>query len=402
MPSPRRAMFAVICAIACMASDISNSTPSPAAERRQAPTIRCEPAVFEPDDEFVWHSTLTLSNPSAVPLIADSGRVVVEDLGKGETRVPRTSELPLSRLVKVLGTLEPGDSRSVAWSAPATIEHGRASIEIDMHDSSGASRRLTASARIEPGPYSKLHPSDLLVVGGRKVEVVYVAPADSSALPAPGVLLVHGHAHHARQMLRRARTLSREGFAVMLMSQPGYGLSEGPADEMGPRTIAAASAALDRLARSPGVDSTRLGALGFSRGATVVTLLMTRRGDVRAGVAQAGVFDMWAGYRGTQFEGIRANMLAEAGRDSAAWRERSAAYSAKTLKGRLLILHGEDDANVPVAQAKAFYAQLKAIGADVEAEFFPAAEHALPPDLASARALEFLRRTLAPVRAAAR
>lgn len=118
---------------------------------------------------------------------------------------------------------------------------------------------------------------------------------------------------------------------------------------------------------------------------------MTRRGDVRAAVAQAGIFDMWAGYRGTRFEGIRANMVAEAGPDSSAWRERSAAYSAKTLKGRLLILHGEDDANVPVAQAKAFYAELKAIGTEVEAEFFPRAEHALPRDQASGRAMEFLR-----------
>lgn len=256
MPSARLATLAVICCIfTCMTSEISTSAPSRVAGRKQDPTIRCEPAVIKADDELAWHLSLTLTNPLALPLIADSGRVVVEDLGEGETRVDRTSELPLSRLVKDVGTLEPGTSRTLGWAAPSTIEHGRVSFEIDMHDPSGTSHHLTASAGIEPDLYSKQHPSDLPVVSGRRVEIVYVAPADSSARPAPGVLLVHGHAHHARQMLRRARTLSSTGFAVMLVSQPGYGLSEGPPD-LGPRTIAAASAAFDRLARSPRVDST--------------------------------------------------------------------------------------------------------------------------------------------------
>lgn len=70
-------------------------------------------------------------------------------------------------------------------------------------------------------------------------------------------------------------------------------------------------------------------------------------------------------------------------------------------QGAVLILHGEDDANVPVAQAKAFYAQLKAMGADVDAECFPGAEHALPQDQASGRAMELLERALAPAGGAA-
>jgi dienelactone hydrolase len=397
MRSLRLATFAIICCmVAGTASATSTPAPAPTPGQKLVPTIRCEPAVIEADEELAWRLSLTLTNPLAVSLLADSGRAVVEDLGKGETRDARTTVLPLSSLVNAVGTLAPGDSRTLRWTAPATIENGRVSIEIDMHDSTGTSHHLTASAEVEPGPYSKRHPSDVLVVDGRKVEIVYVAPADSSVLPAPGVLLVHGHAHHARQMLRGARALSRAGFAVMLVSQPGYGLSEGPPDFMGPRTMAAASAALDRLARSPGVDSTRLGAWGVSRGATVVTLLMTRRSDVRAAVAQAGIFDMWAAYRGTHFEGIRANMVAEAGPDSSAWQARSAAYSAQRLKGRLLLLHGEDDANAPVTQAKAFYAQLQAFGADVEAEFFPGAEHLLPRDQVAGRAMEFLRAALAP------
>src|SRR5438093_2655459 len=106
MPSRRLATFALICfTFACMVSQISTSAPSPAAGRKQAPAIRCEPAVAVADEEFAWHLSLTLTNPSAAPLIADSGRVVVEDLDQGETRAPRTNKLPLSRLVQAVGTL---------------------------------------------------------------------------------------------------------------------------------------------------------------------------------------------------------------------------------------------------------------------------------------------------------
>jgi dipeptidyl aminopeptidase/acylaminoacyl peptidase len=363
--------------------------------------MQCEPATVVADSEITWRLSLTVRNPLAVSLTADSGQVVVEDRGEGELNAPRTSDLPMSQLVATLGTLAPGESRTLPWMAPATVDRGRLTFEIDAHDSLGAAHRLSAKADAEPSAFSKQHPSQLIDVNGRKVEIVYVAPPDSSR-PAPGVLLIHGHAHNARHMLRGARMLHQAGYAVMIVSQPGYGLSAGPADFMGPRTIAAASAAFDRLARSSGVDSTRLGAWGISRGATVVTLLMMHRPDVRAGIAQAGVYDMWANYRGTQFVGIRANMVAEIGSDSAAWRERSAALSPEKLKGRLLILHGEADPRVPFGQARAFYQDLKARGAEVEAEFLPGAEHMLPRDRVGERTMEFLSRSLRAAAAVSR
>jgi len=365
----------------------------------KSPTLSCSPAVLVPGDDLAWRMSVSLSNPLSVPLMVDSGAIVVEDLSDNALNADRVSAQPLGRLGDVLRTVSPGAAREARWAAPALVDTGRLTLELDAHDSLGTAYHLTASVALAPGSYSEEHPSEILTVDGKRVEVIYVAPEDS-VRPAPGVLLVHGHAHYARQMLRVARTLHRAGFAVMLVSQPGYGRSEGPPDLMGPHTIAAASAAMDRLAREPGVDPGRLGAWGVSRGATVVTLLMTRRGDVRAGISQAGIYDLWAAYRGTAFDGIRANIASEAGRDSAAWRARSAAYSAKALRGRLLILHGEGDRNVPVEQAKAFYGQLKALGASVDAEIFPASEHELPRDQVAARAIGFLTDALRPKAAA--
>ena len=241
-----------------------------------------------------------------------------------------------------------------------------------------------------PGPFSRDHPSQFVTVNGRRVEYVVVPAGRDSA---PGLLLVHGNGSNARKMLREARRLVPRGYTVLLVSMPGYGQSEGQPDFVGPSTVQALGAALDQLKAAHGVDPKRTAAWGVSRGAAAVTLLAQRRDDLRATVAESGFYDLWAVYRALKILGINETIVSEAGSDSAAWRERSAALNPGR-PAAILILHGEKDVSVPAQQARGFAESLKARGADVETRFFPNSEHQLPPGEVMRTALEFLGRRL--------
>ena len=209
----------------------------------------------------------------------------------------------------------------------------------------------------------------------------------------PGLLLVHGRGGHARTLLRMAMRLASLDYTVLLASMPGYGQSEGPADVVGPLTLQALGAALDQLKATPGVDAKRLGAWGIALGAAGVTLLSEGRGDLKATVAQSGIYDLWAVYRAMTDPSLREAIVRGAGSDSSAWRKRSAALNPGK-PAAILILHGEKDAYVPALQAHGFAESLKARGADLETRFFPNSGHELPPGDVMRTAIEFLDRRL--------
>jgi dipeptidyl aminopeptidase/acylaminoacyl peptidase len=365
-----------------------------AAADSPAPRLVAAPQV-DASVELTWDVVFTIFNPLGVGIYPDSLTLVVEDLDPGETRAPRTSSLDLAPLLRAVESVGAGDSATFQSSVPATAEHARLTFKLGVRQGDRVTYASTATVEAMPGPFSLEHPSQFLEVGGKKVEYVLVPAARDSGL-APGLMMIHGHANHARKMLRSARMYSARGYTVLLASMPGYGQSDGPPDFMGPATVKAMAAAFDRLKAAPGVDPKRLGLWGVSRGATVVTLLAQQRNDVACVISQSGIYDMWAGYRGTGIPGIRENMVNEMGRDSSAWRARSPALATGKPGAAFLILHGENDANVPFAQARGFAQALAARGVTVETRFFPDAEHMLPRGEVQRTAVEFLKRQLAP------
>lgn len=383
----RRVPFAALAALLLLAR--------PADPAATGPSLTMLPARIVAGPALSWKGSLEVENRSDQVLTLDSLTVVVRDLDAGETRAPRETSLPLERVIPAERSIAARGRMTIPFEVPAPAESASLRFEARMSSAGGQTMTLRALGEATPGPTSRRLPSQFLAVEGRRVEMVLV-PSESTAAGAgaPGVLLVHGHGHHARNMLRGALLLARHGFTAMCVSMPGYGLSEGPADLMGPRTVAALSAALDQLAHTDGVDARRLAAWGVSRGATAVTLLAEQRSDLRAVIAQAGLYDLRALQPDGPARGIYENVLAEAGTDSAAWRERSPILSIDRLRGQVLVMHGEDDASAPAAQAHAFYEALRSRGTAAESHFFAAAGHALPRDETARLALVFLERAL--------
>lgn len=366
-----------------------------------APEMRSKADSIETSEGISWVTELMVVNSLDTGLYYDSLRCDIENLDPPAMGGGTRTTMALDFLWRRAQTsVSAGESHLMSITIPATAERARLTYRFHAHDVRKKPYVMKAVVQALPGEFFRDHPSRFAIAGGRKVELVIVeATGEHARSPGPAVLLVHGDGSSARQMMRYASQLSERGFTVMLAGMPGYGLSEGARDFAGPGTLAALNAALDTLARTPGVDSTRIAVWGVSRGGTAALNLAARRPGLRAAIAQSAIVDLWASHRAARAAKDRelaSDVESLAGRDSASWRERSPVATTGSLKTPVLVVHAEDDPRAPVGATRAFAADLAARGLTVETKFVPKGGHPVGRHVAMAPAVAFLRRVLAP------
>jgi dipeptidyl aminopeptidase/acylaminoacyl peptidase len=261
--------------------------------------------------------------------------------------------------------------------APAQIDQIKAKL-----DAEGRFELRTAGLVIEKADYSH---------DGKAVEAVLVHAAAGGVSPA--VLVIPGHDRSAIDALPIVVRFARAGFTVLAVSQPGYGKSEGPPDFVGPNTIAVLEQGVGLLAASPYADARHLGVFGYSRGALAASILATRDARLKAAVVGGGIYD-FARARDQVAEGIRANMDREAGTSAEAIRARSPIRDVAAIAGPVLIIHGEDDTNAPLDQAKALDAALTQAHKTHRLVVVPGKGHALETSDIAEAAVPFFRDAL--------
>lgn len=230
--------------------------------------------------------------------------------------------------------------------------------------------------------------------GGKNVEAVLFRPLSNG--PHPAVLVIPGYTRTARDYIPFAVPLASEGFVVLSITQPGWGKSEGKADFVGPNTMNVVEAAFERLRLESGVDPKRVGVFGYSRGAMAASLLTTQSPNVAAGAFFAGIYDFRRAYDDVKSAMIRGNMKAEAGLSDENVRVRSSILFADKIQCPVLIVHGEEDLNAPVSQAKLMDARLTELKKPHELKLISKAEHALGMPRTVELALEFFKKQLLP------
>jgi dipeptidyl aminopeptidase/acylaminoacyl peptidase len=229
------------------------------------------------------------------------------------------------------------------------------------------------------------------VVNGKSVEAISFRPAGDG--PFPGVLLIPGYQRTARNLVPLGIRLAHEGFACLAVSQPGFGNSAGPADFVGPKTLAALTEGYRKLRQESYVDPARMGIYGYSRGGMAASLLALDLDDVKAAVFGAGIYDFQRAYDDSTLPNVRKNMLAETGMTKEAVSQRSSILRMERLKCPVLILHGGKDVNVPVSQALLLRDRLTQLHKEFEFKLFPDREHSIGPEVGDLT-LDFLRRKL--------
>ena len=122
------------------------------------------------------------------------------------------------------------------------------------------------------------------VAGGLSLFAWYV-PAGTATQPAPAIVLLHGWGGNASTLLPAAQALHRAGYAVLLPESRNHGRSDRDSHSSLPRFAQDLDSALDWLRLQPGIDATRLSALGHSVGGAAVLLSASRRHDLHAVVS---------------------------------------------------------------------------------------------------------------------
>jgi dienelactone hydrolase len=182
-----------------------------------------------------------------------------------------------------------------------------------------------------------------------------IAWDDAASGKRPGILVVHewwGHNEHARES---AKKLAAAGFVGFALDMYGKGkIAKHPDDAMKFMTEATKDpavlnarfeAALAQLKTDPHVDPTRMGAIGYCFGGSVV-ISQARMGKDLKAVAS--------------FHGGLAGLPP---------------VKPGAVKARVLVYTGAADPMIPADQVEAFRKEMAAAGATVEIVSYPGAKH---------------------------
>ena len=197
----------------------------------------------------------------------------------------------------------------------------------------------------------------------------YVAWDDAVQGKRPGVLVVHewwGHNEYAR---KRARMLAELGYTALAVDMYGDGKTASHPKEAGafagavmknaPLAKARFQAAEEMLKKQPGVDSDRIGALGYCFGGSVVLNMARQGADLKA----------VASYHG----GLSTSAPAQAGQ----------------VKARIASFTGAEDPMIPPAQVDAFKQEMTQAGVDFTTVVYPNVKHSFTNPDADAYGKEF-------------
>lgn len=177
-------------------------------------------------------------------------------------------------------------------------------------------------------------------------------------LPGPNraaIVLCHGHGENRAQMIPEAALLARHGFGVLLFDWRAHGESDGVLSTRGDHERRDLKGALDFLEAQEGVDIARIGALGFSRGGSVVIEVAAEDERVRAVIAEAAATSLAdALVRDVSGPAILSYWPAiwaarRAGIDVDGFRPENSI--ARLSPRPLLIIHGKQDLAAPVQWA---------------------------------------------------
>ena len=183
----------------------------------------------------------------------------------------------------------------------------------------------------------------------------YLAYDDAVAGKRPGILVCHewwGHNDYAR---KRAEQLAALGYVAFALDMYGEGVQAKDAKEAAEKAAvfkkdrslmrARAMAGLDVLRRHPKVDADNLAAIGYCFGGTTALELARAGADLKGVVSFHGGLDT---------------------PDPA---------DAKRIRGKILVLTGEDDPVVPKEQVAAFEDEMKKANIDYKVVRYPGAVH---------------------------
>ena len=238
-------------------------------------------------------------------------------------------------------------------------------------------RRLTRSLPATIDPATLVEPVHVRYPGAMGSEIpalLYVPHAEAIRGDGPPPVVIHVHggptSQHYRWWDRASQWFANNGYVVLapnIRGSTGYGreFQEGNRQDWGGKDLEDVVKGIDWLAKQRIADPKRVGIYGGSYGGylTLMSLAMYP-GRYAAGVSVVGVVSWNTMYETTRGD-LREYLIREFGdpkRDAERYRDRSPLTHASKIESPLLILQGENDPRVPLAEAEQVVAALRSAG----------------------------------------
>lgn len=223
--------------------------------------------------------------------------------------------------------------------------------------------------------------------GGLEIEgLVIYPPGYRAGRTYPTILCIHGgpcgRFRHDLGLYPQ-QVLAQEGYVVLAPNprgSTGYGETFVKANmaDWGGGDFRDLMAGLDLLVKQGVADPDRLGVWGASYGGYMTAWAVTQTDRFRAAVCQCGLTNLFS-FNGQadipSFEEFYFG--ANPYDDPERFRARSAMTYIRQVKTPTLLLHGEQDARVPIAQSYEMYRGLQHVGVETEFVIYPREGHGI-------------------------
>ena len=255
----------------------------------------------------------------------------------------------------------------------------------------GKRRRLTAlNPWIEERELGEARVVEWRSRDGTRIEgVLHLPPGYRDGTRYPAIVSVHGGPQWAWWLgwhgtwHEWAAALACRGYVVLLPNPRGSlgygaGFARANFDDFGGGDYEDIVTGTDYLVMEGIADPERLGICGWSYGGAMSAWAITQTNRFGAAVVGAGVTNLYS-FHGTT--DITPTFLSKYLRDvpylrPEAYRNKSAVQFARNASTPTLVLHGEEDARVPVGQAYELYHGLVQTGTHAELVVYPREGHA--------------------------
>ncbi|MEO6892040.1 MAG: S9 family peptidase [Ktedonobacteraceae bacterium] len=263
---------------------------------------------------------------------------------------------------------------------------------LEQEDSKAASITWQRITRINPIPEETWTLTSSLRIqyasaDGARVHAIFTAPvSDKRGTPPPLFVDVHGGpsgAYCDHWTLRYAQILASAGYAVLRVNYRGsWGNGAAFADavmgDVGGKDLQDILAGIDYVIAQGWADGERLAIGGWSNGGFLAAWAVTQSTRFKAAVMGAGISDWLNMHAQTNIPDADVlQLIVDPLEQPDVYHQHSPITFAKRVTTPTLILHGETDPGVPVAQAYAFYRALCERHVPVEMAIYPREGHGL-------------------------